>query len=332
MFWSPDGRSLAFFAGSKLKRLDLPEGAAVPLCDAPESIGLSGTWGAAGEILFASVEGDAIFSVSTHGGTPAALIKRDRSRGEARVHWPWFLPDGRRFLYLTRLRDGSGQVTLAERGRSPRPILAAVSNVQWVDPDYLVFVREGILVGQRFDLATERIVGEPFSIAEPVDYFFSTARATFATSRNGNVAYQSHKDLARLVWSDRKGTRIGEVGTPGGYESVRLSPDGGTLLFDRTQPGVGTKDLWTLDIGRGVETRLTSDPTSEGFGVWLRDGRGVVFAADRGGPYHLFRKNLVTGAEDELLPVGRRQQAEDVSPDGKTLPSWRERPVGTSTS
>jgi hypothetical protein len=107
----------------------------------PEGIGLSGTWGAAGEILFASVEGDAVFSTSTAGRAPAAFIERDQSRGEARVSWPWFLPDGRRFMYLTRFRDGSGQVTLAERGRTPRPILSAVSNIQWVDPNYLVFVR-----------------------------------------------------------------------------------------------------------------------------------------------------------------------------------------------
>ena len=35
VFWSPDGRSLAFFADDKLKRIDLPGGAAVPLCDVP---------------------------------------------------------------------------------------------------------------------------------------------------------------------------------------------------------------------------------------------------------------------------------------------------------
>jgi len=316
LFWSPDGRSVAFFAGNKLKRLDLPQGAAVPVCDALD-IALSGTWGA-GEILFASVEGDAIFSVSALGGAPAALVKADRSRGE-RVSWPWFLPDGRRFLYLSRLGDGSGQLTLGERGRTPRPVLRAMSSVQWVDPDYLVFVREGTLVGQRFDLASERIVGEPFFIAEPVDYFLSSARATFATSRNGNLAYQSHQDIARLVWSDRNGTRIGDVGTPGDYRSVRISPDGRTLLFARTQPGVGTPDLWTLDIRRGVETRLTSDPGSESKGVWLADGHGVVFLADRGGLPHLFRKSLLTGAEDELLPVGQRQIPDEVSPDGRTL-------------
>ena len=122
------------------------------LCDVPEGIGLTGTWETSGEMLFASVEGAAIFNVSTAGGTPAVLVKPDPEQDEARVHWPTFLPDGKRFLYLTRLRGGDGYITLGERGRSPRRILPAVSNVQWVDPQYLVFAREGALVAQRFDL------------------------------------------------------------------------------------------------------------------------------------------------------------------------------------
>ena len=284
LFWSPDGRALAFFAGNTLKRLDLPDGAAVPLCNVAEGIGLTGTWGADGEILFASVEGDAIIGVSTRGGTPAALITPDPSLGEVRVNWPWFLPDGRRFLYLSRLRDGSGQLTLGERGRPSRPILSAVSNAQWVDPDYLVFVRDGILVGQRFELETARVVDEPFSIAQPIDYNYSTARAEFATSRTGNVAYRSHTDTARLTWTDRRGAKIGEIGSPGNYQSVRLSPDGGRVLVDRGQPRIGSPDLWLLDLVRGGETRLTSELTSESYPVWLRDGSTVVFMADRGGP------------------------------------------------
>ena len=253
LFWSPDGRSLGFFAGNKLKRLDLPDGAAVPLCDVAEVMGLTGTWGADGEILFAGVEGEAIVGVSTHSGNPSARITPDQSRGEVRVNWPWFLPDGRRFLYLSRLRDGSGRLTLGERGRPSRPIVSAVSNVQWVDPDYLVFARDGILVGQRFDLAMARLVGEPFSIAEPVAYSYSTARAEFATSRNGNLVYQSSTDLARLTWSDRHGNRIGEIGAPGNYQSLRLSPEGGRVLFDRVtaRPRVARP----LGVGPGAKRR-----------------------------------------------------------------------------
>jgi serine/threonine protein kinase/Tol biopolymer transport system component len=328
LFWSPDSRSLAFFAGNKLKRLDLPDGAVVPLYDVAEMIGLTGTWGADGEILFASVEGDTIMSVSTSGGTPTTLVTPDRARGEVRVNWPWFLPDGRRFLYLSRLGDGSGQLVLGERGRPSRVLLSAVSNVQWVDPNYLVFARDGMLVGQRFDLATARVVGELFSIAERIDYNYSTARAEFATSRTGNVAYKSHTDTARLTWSDRRGAMTGDVGTPGNYQTVRLSPDGGRVLFDRRAPRIGTMDLWVLDLVRGGETRLTSDVTSESWPVWLQDGVDVVFVADRAGPPHLFRRHAVTGAENALLPAGRHQKAADVSPDGKTLAFEQRTPLG----
>jgi eukaryotic-like serine/threonine-protein kinase len=331
LFWSPDGRSLAFFAGGKLKRLDLPGGAAVPICDVPEGIGLTGTWGANGEILFASVEGDAIVSVSTHNGQPLPLIARNDSRGEVRVNWPWFLPDGRRFLYLSRSRDGTGQVMLGERGVPSRAILSAVSNVQWVDPDFLVFVRDGILVGQRLDVDAARPVGAPFSIAEPIDYSYSTARGEFATSRTGSLAYHSHDDVERLTWSDRRGAKIGEIGPPGNYQSIRLSPDGGTVVFDRMRPTLGSPDLLTWDLARGIESPLTSDPTSEGFPVWLRDGLGLVFMADRDGrPPRLFRKNLVTQSEEALTAAGRLQTPTDVTPDGGTLAFEQRTALGNS--
>ena len=174
VFWSPDGRSLAFFAGGKLKRIDLPGGPAVPLCDVPANAAF-GTWGSNGTILFASFVGDAIFSVSSAGGIPEAIVTPDRSRGET-VVWPSFLPDGKRFLYLSQRPNSTGQLMLGERGRAPRPIVSAVSNVQWVDPDYLVFAQEGVLVAQRFDQASGRIVGAPISIAEPVDRFLSSGR------------------------------------------------------------------------------------------------------------------------------------------------------------
>jgi len=319
VFWSPDGRSLGFFAGNKLKRLTLPDGAAVPVCDVVEGIGLAGTWGADGEMLFATVEGSEIVAVSVSSGASAALVRPDETQGEVRVGWPWFLPDGRRFLYLSRLRDGTGHIMLGQRGRASRRLAAAASNAQWVDPDYLVFVRDGILLGQRVDLATANMLGEPFSIAAAIDYSYSTGRTDFAISRAGDVVYQSHTDTSRLLWNDRRGNHLGEVGPAGQYQRVRLSPDGERVLFDRFRSGLGTPDLWILDLRRGGETRLTADRTSEAFPVWLRGGRGVVFMADRGGPPHLFRKDLITEVEEPLLPPGRLQQPDDVSPDGETL-------------
>ena len=320
VFWSPEGRSIAFFASGKLKRLDLPGGAAVPLCDVREAIGYFGSWGSGGQILFASVDGEAIFRVATTGGAPIEEIKPDRSRGELRVNWPWFLPDGKRFLYLARHLDFSGQLMLAEPGKPPRSVLSVVSNVQWVDPNYLVFVRDGTLIGQRFDLSSGRLVGEPFSIAEPVNYFFSTGAARFTTSRNGVLIYQAHSNRARLVWIDRSGQEIAPVGASADYSVLRISPDGRKMVIDRLEPRPEARDLWTFAFDRGIETRLTSATGNETGAVWLPDGSAVVFSGqDRAGPPHLFRKDLGTGAEKELLPMGARQKPTDVSPDGKVV-------------
>ena len=103
---------------------------------------------------------------------------------------------------------------------------------------------------------------------------------------------------------------------------MRLSPDGGTVLFDRTKPGIGTWDIWSTDLTRGVETRLTSDPGSEAFPVWQPDGRAILYADEKyaAGSLNLTRKRLDTAVEDQLLPTGPPQRRpSDVSPDGQTL-------------
>jgi Tol biopolymer transport system component len=208
---------------------------------------------------------------------------------------------------------------LAQAGQPPRPVLPVVSSVQYVDPGYIVFAREGTLLGQRFDLASGHVAGDPFSIADPVRYFLSSGCATFTASPNGVLAYESSSDRSRLAWIDRSGRELGSIGVPADNNRVRISPDGRRAVFDRRQPGVGSLDLWTADLVRGTETRLTSDPQTETAGAWVPDGSALVFSASRGGPPHLFRKDLATGVEEELLPAGPLQFAQDVSADGKTV-------------
>ncbi len=215
-------------------------------------------------------------------------------------------------------------------GAPPRAILSAVSNAQWVDPDYLVFAREGTLLGQRVDLASGRPVGETFSIAEPVSYFFSTGIGSFTTSRNGMLAYQSQGNVTRLMWVDRAGTELDPLGPVGFYQRLRISPDGKGVVFDRREPRLGTGDMWVTDLARGVETRLTSDPGSESAFAWFPTSRALVFAADRGGPPHLFRKDLQTGKEDELTAVSTYQEPLDVSPDGQWVAFERRTDRGTN--
>jgi Tol biopolymer transport system component len=320
LFWSPDGRSIGFFAGPKLKRVDLAGGAAVPICDVPTGGDKSGTWGKGGDILFAGVQGRAIYRVSSSGGEPAEVVRVDPSRGELRLVWPWFLPDGERFLYLVRLRENTGKLMLAEPGKGHRVLMPMVSAVQYCDPGYLVFCREGTLLGQGFDWKAGRLLGESFPIAEHVRHYLATFSAAFALSRTGVLAYQDRDEVSRLVWIDRTGREVGTVGPPGGYRAFSIAPDGRRVFAGRTWPGVGTTDVWSFDLERGLETRITSEVGDEMAPLGLKDGKRIVYSAARGGSPQLYVRDLATGKEEPVFPKeGSFQQAQDISPDGRTL-------------
>jgi DNA-binding winged helix-turn-helix (wHTH) protein/Tol biopolymer transport system component len=313
VFWSPDGRSIGFPAGGKLKRLDLATGAAVPLCELPDLGGVYGTWGEQ-DVLFSA--GNQIFRVPTSGGTAELAVQPDIANGEAGAKWPWFLPDGRRFVYLARLRTRDGRVKLAVPGKPPITLLNAVSNVQWVDPGYLVFAHEGTIVAQLFDLESGRMTGDALPIAGPVLYSRSTARAAFSASRSGALVYQSHSDQAQLTWFDRGGRVAGRVPSAGDLLGLRLSPDGRQALFARAALSLGTYDLWSVDLASGDERKLTSEPTSEIGGLWLPDGKGIVFSAERDGPPRLFYRRFDDDKDTQLRPAGNFTLADDISPDG----------------
>ena len=317
VFWSPDGRSLGFFAGSKLKRIDIQGGSVVPLCDVRPGIGKSGTWGRDGQVLFATVEGNAIYRTSTAGEAPVAVVESEGPERH-RLLWPSFLPDGRRFLYLAK-SSGNGRLMLGEPGKAPREVMPLDSNAHYADPDSVLFVREGILLGQRLNRSSLRPEGEPFSIATPVRYFFATGAAQFSVSPGRTLAYQAHGNVARIVHIDRTGREGASVGTPGENARLFVSNDGQTAVLDRLSPQ--SMDVWSIDLARGVETRLTSDSGTEAGPVLVPDRRTVIFGSTRrGGPPNLKRKNLDTGTEEFLLPSSPSlQQAEDVTRDGQIL-------------
>ena len=317
LFWSPDGRSIGVFANGKLKRIDLPNGSPVVLCDVPNGVGVDGAWGVS-DIVFATVIGDAVYRVPASGGTPVIDRPADKAKHERKTGYPSFLSDGRRYVYSVRLENDDGAVMLAEPGRPAKQLMSGVTNAQFVEPDYLVYAHEGTLVAQRFDADRAVMIGAPLSIADSVRYFYSTGVARFGASRSGAVAYHSHLDAERLVWFDRSGHESGEVAS-GLFITLRISPDGGRVAFSRAAPRIGTFDLWVADLERRTEQRLTSDPQSEVRPVWSPDGSALFFAGGVGTP-HIIRKTLANGQDTEL--GGRDaglQNPEDISADGKTL-------------
>ncbi|HUF23278.1 MAG TPA: hypothetical protein VMN81_04045, partial [Vicinamibacterales bacterium] len=270
-----------------------------------------------GDILFATVQGDRISRVSAAGGAPVDVMV-ESGRG-MRLLWPRHLPDGRRFIYTELTPDLQGQIMLAEPDGRSTPIVSATSQAQWIDPDWLLFAREGTLVAQRIDLAAGQPVGEPVSVIGPVAYSAATGWSNVAASPNGTIVVQWHLDESRVAWFDLSGTETGRIGSSGMYTSVRLSPDDSTLLFTRVRPELGTRDIWKTDLSRPGETPVTSSPGMESGEVWLPGARAVVFAAAQGGPPNLFHKDLTSGAERRLLTSPRFQFPNDVSADGSQI-------------
>ena len=323
-FWSPDGRFLAFFADGKLKKIPAAGGNPEELCDAP--FALAGTWNQTGTILFSKLDPPGIYSAPDSGGEAVRITTPAGERTETNHIWPHFLPDGRRFLYLANRAPGASGVTRELRvasldSKENRALTTRIaSRVEYVPPGFLVYAREGALFAQRFDDRSARLSGEPQQLAANVHYFYGPSLAAFSTSETGDLVYQRAAGLSRLVWFDRQGKEIGQLGAPSLVKGLRISPDGGSAAAAIGDPRWGTSDIWVFDAGRGISTRLHSDPVDEMMPVWAADGSKLLYRSDRQGPPDIYEIAVgVPGSEKPVLALPGLQQPEDVSRDGRLL-------------
>jgi eukaryotic-like serine/threonine-protein kinase len=320
-FWSPDSSAIGFFAEAKLKRIDLSTGAIEALCDATDSRG--GAWGADGTILFAPDSRSPLSVCSAGKAVPGATVL-DRSKSESSHRWPYFLPDGRHFLYFVRTGGKPSEPIYAGSLGSTelKYLFEAGSGATYVEPGYLLFVRGQTLIAQAFDARKLELRGEAVPIAEGVEAtgeIGPTAYAPFSASGNGVLVYRTGAgDLAQLTWFDRRGKALGTLGAPGRYDQLSLSPDGRRVALERTDPGLSTSDIYLVELASGAFSRFTFGPASESNPVWSPDGTRLAFSANRTGEYNIYWKasNGATGEERVLeskhleLPLGW-------SPDGK---------------
>ena len=311
-FWSPDGRSVAFFSGVALKRLDLDGGAPQSLVQVSNAVG--GTWNADGVILFTGL-GTPVMRVAASGGPSTSVTNLGPQQ---QGHYaPYFLPDGKRFLfYVGGTTDTTGIYLASIDGGAPTRLTSAEKAGVYYN-GWLLWVRGGVVVAQRLDVANARLVGDVVVLAEggAVD---SYARSAVSVSATGLVAYRTGTGSQRqLTWVDRTGTLRATLGDPDGNELLnpRVSPDGKRVLVERT---VSNRDLWMLDGGRS--SRFTFDPASDRLPVWSPDGRRIAFNSSRSGQYDLYVKRSDGAGGEELLVASHQTKAPTSwSPDGRFL-------------
>ncbi|MBI3264266.1 MAG: PD40 domain-containing protein, partial [Acidobacteria bacterium] len=321
-FWSPDSRSIGFFADARLKRIDVAGGPAQTLAHVPlRGLGGGGSWSRDGVIIFTAALLTPISRISASGGDAVAVTRLDRPR-QTSHRAPRFLPDGRHFLYFVQGMQ-SGVYLGALDAPEGRRLLEADANAVYTSPGYLLFVRQGTLVAQRFSPGRLALAGDPVAVAERVTIDPTFAVAAVSASTSGTVAYRTGTagGQAQFVWFDRSGKALGAIGAPDVAfpSSPDLSPDGTRVAVDRLV--AGNVDVWLLETTRDVETRFTVDPAMDAFPVWAPDGRRLVFGSTRKGPLDLYQK-LTSGAgtEEPLLESPLiNKTPEDWSPDGRFL-------------
>ena len=322
IFWSPDSRSIAFFAEGKLKRLPAAGGAPQTICDGTGTGG--GAWAPDGTIVFSPDFGEVLYRVPASGGTPARVTKLDPSRQEVFHAWPRFLPDGKRFLYVARsvTRDKTA-IRVGSLDSTESPVVVQAESVAlYVPPGQLLFGREGALLAQKFDVKSAKVEGEAAPLVPRMRIDIADNNALLAASSDGSVVAYVAGDppQEQLTWLDREGKALGTVGPPAHYGELSISPDGKQVAAAIGDRDKGTTDVWVVDLARGTKTRLTSDPTDDLNPLWSPDGERVLFTSDREGFYNLYAVAASgAGPTETVLKSGLDKWSMDWSADGSTV-------------
>jgi Tol biopolymer transport system component len=321
-FWSPDSRWVAFGQENKLKKIDIQGGPPVGVADFPAAL-RGGSWNKDGIILVGLNAQGPILRVPAVGGMVAPAASLDKGQEELSQRRPWFLPDGRHFIYYTRVPGSDMPVSvgsLDEPGKPGKVVAQAQSSVVYAQ-GHLLYVRDNTLMAQPFDVDRLETTGEAVPVAERISTVSTSRYAAFTVSPDGSLVYLADVfgGQSRLVWKDRQGTLLGNLGEPtGAISDVELSPDGKRVATAIT--GATNSDIWIYDVSRELPSKFTFDGRSHSAPMWSPDGDTVYYTAVLSGTFDLVRQALDGSSREEtLLTDSVSKIGSSVSPDGMSL-------------
>ena len=325
-FWSPDGRSIGFFSGGKLRKIEAAGGPAQTLADASGDP-RGGTWTPDGTIIFSPGTLSPLRRVPVSGGAVSDLTTLDAEIGQTSHRWPSMLPDGKHFLYFGRGGPLEKQGIYAASIDSPAPKFIVPTTVMGSYTEsngvgHLLFVTEGTLMAQVFDPSKLELSGEATPLVQDLLAFPGemgpTAYSAFSAAAGHLIYRTGDQQTTSLVWHDRSGKLLETIGDPGGYHEPSLSKDDTKILFGRNEGP--NQDIYIHDLTRGNTTRLTFDAAADTTAVFSPDETFVVFYSNRNGNSTFYRKSSNgAGNEEAILQEDVGGFPDSMSPDGKYL-------------
>ena len=299
-FWSPDGQFLGFFADGKLRKVPVAGGPPQVLADAPE--GRGGAWSKRGTIVFAPRITGPLEAVSDGGGTSAPITVENKQDSDFTNRNPYFLPEGKHFLFLQRGgKDSVGSVYAGSLdGGEPKQLLPAGSNVAYSN-GYLFYLKDGILTAQAFDANALDFRGKPLTIADGIEYYNARDIGYFSVSGNVLVYRKSPIENREVAWLDLSGKELDHWAEPAPYSGGTFSPGSQMAVLYRANSSGRGDSLWLADTRRRTLTRLTADSDLEQAGVVSADGNSVVISATSGYTGSLVQRWLTASGKEEKL-------------------------------
>ena len=308
-FFSPDGESIAFFSDGKLKKISIPTGRVVNLADAPRGFG--GAWGSNGLIVFSPDMVGPLFQVADVGGDPEPTSEIDSDRDELSHRWPQLLPDDKTLIFTAwHGGDRYGQLSLVAQSLDSNERTVLVDGGyygRFLDSGYLVFIRDGVLLGARFVPGRTTNIARAIPLREDVQGDPRSAQGLFSLSGRGDLIYLKSRPWGQVVQPllvDTKGQVEPLPLQPEVYKTARFSPDGRWLAYHiggGHHLQTSESDVWLFDIERGVETRLTTHPGSDFMPLWADDGERLIYSSNAGGVPNLYWQEF--GAPGDPTPL-----------------------------
>ncbi len=312
-FWSPDGRSLGFFADERLKRVDLESGAVRDLAPAPD--GRGGAWNRSGTILYAPDIYGPLFQVAAGGGEPQPATAAPDSLEEVSHRNVYFLPDGRQFLFSQgRGTDVSGELRRGRLGSlESRKLIDRASNVAYAE-GYLLYARDGVLLARPFDPDAAEPTGSALAVAPTIESFGFRYLANFSVS-NGRLVYREPAILeSRMEWFDPATGGRASIVDRGPYAWARLSPDGRRLLVLRLEGRGPLTNVWLYEPEQGAWSRLSGEAKLRYEVAWSREGAEAIMKQVGDSTMHVI--SLVGGESRSVTVPPGDFPVLDWAPDG----------------
>jgi len=319
-FWSPDSKTIAYFDKGKLMKISLDAGTPLPICDAAS--GRGGSWSKNGTIVFSPAPRGGLFEVPASGGKLKEIIKPDTSNAIRNLRWTYFLPDGNHLLYSTENSLGGSPtdgIYLASLNNTKTvKLISASSNCQYAD-GFLLFVRQSILLAQKFNPDKLKIEGEAMPVAENVQYWKYRISASYAVSQNGKMVYlEGNQNNENLVLLNKNGNEIKKLSDMKPASGAQFSPNGNYIACDLYDPDEKQTDVWVYDLSRNVWSRLTFD-NADILTSWTPNGNQITYMSIVSSTnYNDYIKNADgSGNETLLYKSNSFTTVTSISSDGK---------------